>query len=127
MATKVVNAGNVHVPEGLADRPVAAFSYFFDRASEIGLVPQGATEGAVTVKQFIYEAGRACDPHANPNSGFYCADLAFISSLLSRGYGLPQDKEVQLFKKVEGHEASWALGLAYKTLEEEQAAAKKKQ
>ena len=81
------------------------------------MIPQGATEGLVNVKSYIYEAGRACDPDANPNSGFYCADLSFISSLLTKGYGLPQDKELTLYKKVEGHEASWALGLAYKTLE----------
>ena len=117
LVNRVVNGANVHMPQPLADKEIAAFSYFYDRASEIGLVPPGATEGVVTVRSFIYEAGRACDPDANPNSGFYCVDLAFISSLLTKGYGLPQEKEITLFKKVDGHEASWALGLAYNTLE----------
>ncbi len=117
VVNKVVNGGNVHMPQGLSDKTVAAFSYFFDRASEIGMIPRGATQGSVKVNDFIYEAGRACDADANPNSGFYCVDLAFISSMLTKGYGLPQEKEITLYKKVNGHEASWALGLAYKTLQ----------
>ena len=37
--------------------------------------------------------------------------------LLTEGYGLPDDKTVHLYKKINGHEASWALGLAFNILQ----------
>jgi hypothetical protein len=33
------------------------------------------------------------------------------------GYGLKSEKEIQIFKKIDGHEASWALGVAYSLVE----------
>ena len=37
-------------------------------------------------------------------------------AMLSRGYGLADGKEIRLFKKIDGHEVSWALGCAYNIL-----------
>jgi len=113
----VINAANVHAPKRLADGHIAAFSYFFDRASEFGMLDAGATEGTVTVETFVRAAAQACDAQANPYSQMYCVDYAYISSLLTKGYGLSPRKEIQLFKKINGREASWALGLAYSIIE----------
>jgi hypothetical protein len=33
------------------------------------------------------------------------------------GYGLNSEKELYLFKKINGHETSWALGVAYSLVE----------
>jgi ectonucleoside triphosphate diphosphohydrolase 5/6 len=113
----VINAANVHVPKHLDDRQVAAFSYFFDRAREIGIIPEDVTEGKATVEDFVRAAAQACDAEANPYSEFLCVDFSFISSLLSKGYGFSPRREVRLFKKIKGREASWALGLAYSIVE----------
>lgn len=113
VVNKILNANNVHMPTEIAKREVVAFSYFFDRASERKLIPKGF-EGRVPITTIIYEAQRACDPYSN--SQFYCADLAYISLLLTKGYGLPPEKELYIAKKIDGKETSWALGLAYSIL-----------
>ena len=113
---KVVQEENVHIPSELKSREIAAFSYFYDKAVERDLIPR-ETEGKVRVGDYLQAAKRMCDPQGVNDSGFYCVDLSFIYSLLSQGYGLPDDKELTLYKKIHGHEASWALGCAYNILE----------
>jgi ectonucleoside triphosphate diphosphohydrolase 5/6 len=56
---------------------------------------------------------QACTVGSHDSSGFQCVDLTYIVTLLVDGYGLPATKELHLFKKINGHEASWALGVAY--------------
>jgi len=104
---------DVHQPEELKSREIAAFSYFFDLAQEMGLVPEGSFERKVTVGDFAKAAAEACGP---TGTGFNCFDLTFAYQLLSQGYGLPDSKAIHLFKKIDGHEASWALGLAFNIL-----------
>ena len=100
----------------LTSRKIAAFSYFFDLAAEHDLVQEGATDAVVKVEDYINVAKKACD-FGGGEHRFACMDLTFISTLLTTGYGLPLEKEMQLYKKINGHEASWALGLAYNLLE----------
>ena len=100
----------------LTSRKIAAFSYFFDLAAEHDLVQEGATDAVVKVEDYIKVAKKACD-FGGGEHRFACMDLTFISTLLTTGYGLPLEKEMQLYKKINGHEASWALGLAYNLLE----------
>ena len=100
----------------LNSRKIAAFSYFFDLAAEHYLVNDGATDAVVKIGDFITIARNACALGGGEHR-FACMDLTFISALLTTGYGLPPDKEIQLYKKINGHEASWALGLAYKLLD----------
>jgi hypothetical protein len=38
-------------------------------------------------------------------------------TLFIDGYGLNADKEIDLVKKINGHETSWALGVAYSLVE----------
>ena len=85
-------------------------------AAEHGLVEDGATDAVVKVRDYINIAKKACDTGGGEHR-FACMDLTFISALLNTGYGLPPEKEIQIYKKINGHEASWALGLAYNLIE----------
>jgi len=112
----IIHAESVHTPSELTSRKIAAFSYFFDLAAEHGLVHEGATDAVVKVGDYINIAKKACDIGGGEHR-FACMDLTFISALLNTGYGLPTEKEIQIYKKINGHEASWALGLAYNLIE----------
>jgi len=95
-------------PIKLNEHIINAFSYFYDRAIETGLVDpfQG---GEITVAEFTKKAREVC---ATPNADqpFMCLDLVFISVLLQDGYGLKPQSNIKLYKKIRGHEVSWALG-----------------
>ncbi|XP_055640901.1 ectonucleoside triphosphate diphosphohydrolase 5 isoform X2 [Toxorhynchites rutilus septentrionalis] len=101
-------------PVTLKQREIAAFSYFFDRAIETGLVDpfQG---GEITVGDFITRSREVC-AEANADQPFMCVDLTFIAVLLEEGYGLKPKTPLKLYKKIDGHEISWALGCAYNIL-----------
>ncbi|XP_058448573.1 ectonucleoside triphosphate diphosphohydrolase 5 isoform X2 [Malaya genurostris] len=101
-------------PVTLKQHEIAAFSYFFDRAIETGLVDpfQG---GETTVHDFITRSREVC-AEANVEQPFMCLDLTFISILLEEGYDLKPKTPLKLYKKIDGHEISWALGCAYNIL-----------
>lgn len=101
-------------PPSLQKHTIGAFSYYYDRAIETGLV-DAITGGETTIKNFHNQAREAC---ASPNTEqpFMCLDLTFISTLLEYGFGLRQQTVLQLYKKIDGHEISWALGCAYNLL-----------
>ena len=109
----VIAAQNVHVPAEISTRNVAAFSYFYDRALDNGILSPGQWEGRTTIHSYVDAAKAACSLASHQDTAFQCLDLTYIVSLLVDGYGLPLDKELHLFKKINGHEASWALGVAY--------------
>lgn len=73
-------------PIKLNEHTINAFSYFYDRAIETGLVDPFAG-GQVAVADFTKKAREVCQ---NPNTDqpFICLDLVFISVLLQDGYGL---------------------------------------
>ena len=98
----------------LPTRKTVAFSYFYDRAVDAGLLKRGEN-GIVTVQQFLRAAEDACDK-PDPASPFLCVDLTFISGLLHHGYQLPASAELGLYKKIDGHETSWALGAAFQLI-----------
>ena len=111
--SQIIKAEDVHVPEELRERGVAAFSYFFDLANEHGYVPDNKFEAVIKVGDYKAMAKKSCTPDGR---GFNCFDLTFVYTLLTNGYGLTDDKVINVYKKIDGHEASWALGLAYKIL-----------
>jgi ectonucleoside triphosphate diphosphohydrolase 5/6 len=110
---KVLKAKKVHVPVELQHHNVAVFSSFYDCAIDSGILPAGATKGSTKVKSFIKAAKKACYKNVPKTAGFLCVDLTYIVGLLMDGYGLKPEKEIQIFKKIDGHEVSWALGVAY--------------
>ena len=99
----------------LPTRKTVAFSYFYDRAVDAGLIKKGEN-GIVTVQQFLEAAETACDKPDPASSPFLCIDLTFISGLLHHGYQLPGSAELGLYKKIDGHETSWALGAAFQLI-----------
>uniref|UniRef100_A0A1A9Z9D0 nucleoside diphosphate phosphatase n=1 Tax=Glossina pallidipes TaxID=7398 RepID=A0A1A9Z9D0_GLOPL len=101
-------------PFSLKQHTIAAFSYYFERAIESGLIDpfQG---GEITVESFRKKALEVCQT-PNDEQPFMCFDLTYISVLLREGFGLGDKKKIKLYKKIDGHEISWALGCAYNIL-----------
>jgi len=99
------------VPSHLQKQEIAAFSYYYDRAIETGLI-DAISGGETTIKNFYLQAREAC---ASPNAEqpFMCLDLTFISVLLEHGFRLRPTTNLKLYKKIDGHETSWALGCAF--------------
>ncbi|XP_045503729.1 ectonucleoside triphosphate diphosphohydrolase 5 isoform X2 [Colias croceus] len=93
---------------------VAAMSYFYDVAADAGLIDV-MTGGRVSVGAYRSAARRACSA-SNVEQPWACVDLAYIVALLHDAYTMKDDESVSLYKKVNGHEVSWALGLAYTTV-----------
>lgn len=114
-------------PVKLQEHTINAFSYYYDRAIETGLVDP-FNGGEVQISDFSKKAREVC---ATPNSDqpWMCLDLVYISVLLHEGFGLKPSTNIrvrlhsnhkcyrnyfiyylQLYKKIRGHEVSWALG-----------------
>ena len=104
----VIKDNDVHQPSDISNRDIVAFSYFYDLAVEAGLI--SGYQGQVLVQDYKNAASKAC---LSSEESYACLDLSFVYGLLSDGYGLPDSKLIKLYKKINGHEASWALGVAY--------------
>nr|CAD7590673.1 unnamed protein product [Timema genevievae] len=116
--TKIVKqyvGTKVDKPAELNLKEINAFSYYFDRATEYGLIDP-FSGGVVSVKDFQKAAITTCDT-PNTEQPFMCLDLTFISVLLQDGFGLKPDTKLNLFKKIDGHELSWALGAVFHILQ----------
>jgi guanosine-diphosphatase len=91
--------------------PVYAFSYFYDR-----MEPFLPSDGRVTVGQYKSIGRKICEgkeePYADKNVGTMCMDYSFLYTLLSEGYGLNDDRELWVKKKINGIETAWPLGAA---------------
>ncbi|XP_043285083.1 ectonucleoside triphosphate diphosphohydrolase 5 isoform X2 [Venturia canescens] len=98
-------------PIGLQEHEVCAFSYYFDRATEAGLIDPN--KGGVTTVGAFQEAAKTTCAYPNTEQPFMCLDLTFISVLLQKGFGLEPSTKLFLYKKLNGHELSWALGAAF--------------
>lgn len=101
-------------PVGLPEQQIVAFSYFYERAIENGLM-EPVESGTLSVGDFAVKAKEVCG-QANVDQKFMCTDLVYISVLLEEGYGLSAGVKLHLVKKIDGHEISWALGCAYSLL-----------
>ncbi|GBP17630.1 Nucleoside-diphosphatase uda-1 [Eumeta japonica] len=93
---------------------VAAMSYFYDVAADAGIIDV-MRGGSVSVAQYRAAAVAACSAH-NVEQPWACVDLVYAVTLLQDAYKIDDNKPVSLYKKVNGHEVSWALGLAYTTV-----------
>ncbi|XP_029984378.1 ectonucleoside triphosphate diphosphohydrolase 5 [Sphaeramia orbicularis] len=108
---KVVK-GIIHQPYELQDNHVFyAFSYYFDRAVDAGLI-DGVQGGVLEVRDFKKRAKEVCNKMTKypATSPFLCMDLTYITCLLKDGFGFKENTMLQLTKKVNNVEASWALG-----------------
>lgn len=108
---KVVK-GIIHQPYELQDNNVFyAFSYYFDRAVDAGLI-DGDQGGRLEVRDFKKRAKEICNTMTKtpPSLPFLCMDMTYITCLLKDGFGFKENTVLQLTKKVNNVEASWALG-----------------
>jgi hypothetical protein len=107
----VIQDNQVHQPQEAVGRDIAAFSYFYDLALDAGLISSTGYHGVTTVGDYKKAAQDACS--LTDQDSFACVDLTFTYALFTSGYGFSEAKQIQLYKKINGHEASWALGVGY--------------
>ncbi|KAK9531775.1 hypothetical protein VZT92_011181 [Zoarces viviparus] len=104
--------GIIHQPYQLEDSNIFyAFSYYFDRAVDAGLI-DGVQGGMLEVRDFKKSAKEVCNKMTKypSSSPFLCMDMTYITCLLKDGFGFNESTVLQLTKKVNNVEASWALG-----------------
>ncbi|KAF3849670.1 hypothetical protein F7725_019389 [Dissostichus mawsoni] len=126
---KVVK-GIIHQPYELQDSNVFyAFSYYFDRAVDAGLIDgvHGGRWRSETSRRGLKRPGLVSsrltgilplihfhfsllNDQAPPIRSFLCMDMTYITCLLKDGFGFKESTVLQLTKKVNNVEASWALG-----------------
>ncbi|XP_068194994.1 ectonucleoside triphosphate diphosphohydrolase 5-like [Antennarius striatus] len=107
--------GVVHQPFEVKGSSVFyAFSYYFDRAVESGLI-EGSRGGALEVRDFKKRAKEVCNKMTKYRaiSPFLCMDMTYITCLLKEGFGFKDNTVLQLAKKVNNVETSWALGATF--------------
>ena len=85
---------SVHKPVELNSREVMAISYFYDRATDHGLI-DSSDGGVLTIKQFFKAAEDVCAV-PNPDQAFACLDMTYIAALLHHGFGLPTDTKLEV-------------------------------
>uniref|UniRef100_W5MYM3 nucleoside diphosphate phosphatase n=2 Tax=Lepisosteus oculatus TaxID=7918 RepID=W5MYM3_LEPOC len=111
---KVVK-GIVHQPfEVKGSSTFYAFSYYFDRAVDSGLI-DSTRGGVVEVRDFKKKAKEVCNKMTKyrPISPFLCMDMTYITALLKDGFGFKESTVLHLTKKVNNVETSWALGAIF--------------
>ncbi|GAB6024343.1 hypothetical protein CHUAL_009512 [Chamberlinius hualienensis] len=114
---KIIRENGVSPIVELKRRNLFAISYFYDRASDAQLI-KFDTGGFTTVDNFCSSAGKACEVKVpNTTHPFDCIDLTYLCVLLEDGLGLQPQQIVNLKKKIDGHETSWALGAALSDLD----------
>ncbi|KAK6621136.1 hypothetical protein RUM43_011442 [Polyplax serrata] len=98
-------------PPSLAGKEIYAFSYYYERAADSGLI-DFKKGGAVTVDEIVSMAKAKCQ-EANVDQPFMCLDLVYISVLLRDLFSLPSTHKINMVKFLDGHEVTWALGAAF--------------
>lgn len=81
-------------PIRLQEHIINAFSYYYDRAIETGMVDP-FMGGEVTVADFKNKARESCAT-ANTDQPFMCLDLVYISVLLQDGFGLKPQTNIKV-------------------------------
>jgi len=107
-------------------------SYFWDRAQDSGIIADAdALHWETTPEEYAKKAQDACPkPHAEipqafpavkaEHAPFFCLDLSFCHTLLTKGFGLHPSHKITLVKQIEYNgqhiEAAWPLGAAINDL-----------
>lgn len=81
-------------PLKMNEHTINAFSYFYDRAIETGLV-EPFKGGEITVADFSKKSREVCAT-ANTDQPFMCLDLVYITVLLRDGYGLKNNTPIRV-------------------------------
>ncbi|XP_074852910.1 nucleoside diphosphate phosphatase ENTPD5 isoform X2 [Carettochelys insculpta] len=114
---KVVQ-GRLHQPDEIRKSSFYAFSYYYDRAVDTDLIDY-EKGGILEVRDFERKAKEVCDnlDRYTSASPFLCMDLTYITVLLKEGFGFEDNTLLQLAKKVNNIETSWALGATFHLLQ----------
>jgi len=114
VTSAISGMGLRQLPRQVLDNiPIFAFSYYFDRALEAGLIDDKDAGGLTSVSSISAAAEAACRDFPPEKRPFLCMDLTYIASLLTDGLGFKSDDKIHLRKKIAGKEASWSLGAAF--------------
>ncbi|KAM4607173.1 ectonucleoside triphosphate diphosphohydrolase 6 [Polymixia lowei] len=99
------------------DMDFYAFSYYHDRAVDLGLIDE-KRGGIIKVSDYADAAKRVCNglSVAPVEKPFLCLDLTYISTLLEE-LGFPKDKVLKLARTINEVETSWALGATFHYME----------
>ncbi len=98
------------------------FSYIFDLAKEEGLVKPDQHEASLTPTDFFNSAKAHCTRNSSANTEWWkCVDLVYVGVLLTEGFGLSEQSQVKVTKKLIYRdrlelEAAWPLGAALEAL-----------
>ncbi|RWS07774.1 ectonucleoside triphosphate diphosphohydrolase 5-like protein, partial [Dinothrombium tinctorium] len=119
----------VEAPQYLDRQPIYAISHYYDHALTYGLL--NGDEAVLTVDAYYVRAKAICEEMFATNTNytsrreslsneqkenflrtypFACLDLTYVTLLLNQGLGLKLNKTITAAKKIDGKEASWALG-----------------
>ncbi|UJR29357.1 hypothetical protein I4U23_010569 [Adineta vaga] len=114
---------NVQPAVGLDQMSIYVFSYFYDIANDAGLLSTDGDEASssirtIPIRVLKQTAKNVCrgSTSTSQEHPFLCFDLTYIYSLLTKGYGLVEDIEIHICKKIQEFEVAWSLGLALKLL-----------
>ncbi|TPX31186.1 hypothetical protein SmJEL517_g05399 [Synchytrium microbalum] len=111
-------AGVHHPPlhKHFADRDIYAFSYFYDKTQGLGLPSEfdikSIREYGIQICDSVEKEAVVRDDAAALDKAHLCLDLAYIYGLLKDGYGIEDDRKIQIAKKITGYETGWCLGAA---------------
>jgi ectonucleoside triphosphate diphosphohydrolase 5/6 len=127
MARAAVNSFAVDKPKEILNEDIYAFSYYFDKAADAGLIDEN-TGGKLKVGDYSKAAEHACANHDKGMTAlldslfiysfvdeWLCTDLSLITALLE-SLGLPEEQILQVYKKINGGETAWALGDAFQLI-----------
>uniref|UniRef100_A0A8C6P1B8 Ectonucleoside triphosphate diphosphohydrolase 6 n=1 Tax=Nothobranchius furzeri TaxID=105023 RepID=A0A8C6P1B8_NOTFU len=100
-----------------ADVDFYAFSYYYDRAVDLGVIDE-KRGGTIRVSDYVQAAQTVCSRviRGPLQSPFLCLDLVYISVLLQE-LGLPPHKQLKLARTINQVETSWALGATFHYME----------
>ncbi|XP_067092617.1 ectonucleoside triphosphate diphosphohydrolase 6 [Osmerus mordax] len=103
----------VEKAEEAKDMDFYAFSYYYDKAVNMGAIDEKAG-GTIRVSDYIEAAKRVCNKMetSQAEKPFQCLDLTYISVLLQE-LGFPKDKVFKLARTIDNVETSWALGATF--------------
>lgn len=112
---------NVQPAIGLDQMSIYVFSYFYDIANDAGLLDHQdsstSTITTISIRVLKQTAKSVCRGSTRSTEHpFLCFDLTYIYSLLSKGYGLGEDIQIHICKRIQQFEVAWSLGLALKLL-----------
>ncbi|CAF3112605.1 unnamed protein product [Rotaria socialis] len=112
---------NVQTAVGLDQMSIYVFSYFYDIANDAGLLSTEDDSSSITmlpIRVLKQTAKNVCSSKTTTSKEypFLCFDLTYIYSLLTKGYGLSENTQIHICKKIQQFEVAWSLGLALKLL-----------